>query len=172
MGAVSVAIPTFHATVVSFQNMPCFAKFSHRAFRSKPESLQPSGERVRRFHPPRTFGPDIDLHKGQSFRNVCAKLLASFGFLFLVQVRKETLRRLPGHNVSQRIRKHVMEFVFFLGLIAAGPASSMCEVCFLSVRSSINWKRTDQRSPFGPFSSSPLCVTHFVTYIASIGSWM
>ena len=60
--------------------------------------------------------------------------------------------------------------------IADGPTSSRCDLTLMTyvmpLRPSINRKRLDHRSPFGPYSSSPVCVTPFVTYFASIESWM
>ena len=88
---------------------------------------------------------------------------------------QETFRRLLSHNVSRRICKLVMDYDFLLldrswaRVIKCDLTSGMFVV---PVRSSINWKKIGQRSPFAPCSNSLLCVTPFVTYIASIGSWM
>ena len=86
-----------------------------------------------------------------------------------------TFRRLLSHNVFRRICKLVMDFDFLL-LDRSWPVSSKCDLTsgmfVLPMRSSINWKKIGQRSPSAPCSNLLLCVPPFVTYIASIGSWI
>ena len=69
----------------------------------------------------------------------------------------------------------------YLRAVALLRSSSLCliDTCHLTLkisvsplRSSIDWKRIDRRSPFGRHSSSPLCITTYVTNIVSIGRVM
>ena len=113
------------------------------------------------------FGSDVTLHQSQPLRHTDTRAFRSYGFLLQVYVRQQTFRCLLGHDIRQ---------TNLSCWIANGPTSSRCDLTLMTyvlpLRPSINRKRIDHRSQFGPYSSSPVCVTPFVTYFASIESWM
>ena len=107
-----------------------------------------------------SLGPNVRLHQSQSFRHPNPTRSAH---LALRSRFKSGSRRFAASSATTSAREFASMWwkAILFCLMTDRPASSKCDLTLVKsvtpLRSSINWKRIDHKSPLGPCTKSPLC---------------
>ena len=109
------------------------------------------------------LSPDVRLHERQTFGHTDSDALRLLALRSRFMSGNKRLAASSATTSAKEFASMWWTSILFC-LIAVGPTSSKCNLTLMTsvkpLRVSINWKRIDHKSPFGPlFQVAPVCDT-------------